>query len=62
MDPKVIRILCPNLGCRRVLAVPDHARGKIVRCRECGTNVRIPATKGEPPAEAGGDDAAQHAA
>jgi len=35
--------MCPNLSCRRVLAVPDHARGKIVRCRECGTNVRIPA-------------------
>jgi len=48
MDQPVIRILCPNISCRRVLAVPQHARGKIVRCRECGTNVRIPASSGQP--------------
>ena len=42
-----IRIMCPNLACRRVLGVPPHARGKTVRCRECGTNVRIPETKAE---------------
>ena len=47
-DPNVIRIMCPNLGCQRVLAVPDHARGKLVRCRSCGTNIRIPATRGTP--------------
>ena len=47
-DPNVIRIMCPNLGCQRVLAVPDHARGKLVRCRSCGTNIRIPATRGQP--------------
>ncbi|MBC03304.1 MAG: hypothetical protein CMJ34_08390 [Phycisphaerae bacterium] len=47
-DPNVIRIMCPNLGCQRVLAVPDHARGKLVRCRSCGTNIRIPADRGEP--------------
>lgn len=41
-EPHVIRIMCPNLGCQRVLAVPDHARGKLVRCRSCGTNIRIP--------------------
>ena len=47
-DPSVIRIMCPNLGCQRVLAVPDHARGKLVRCRSCGTNIRIPATREQP--------------
>ena len=47
-DPNVIRIMCPNLGCQRVLAVPDHARGKLVRCRSCGTNIRIPAIRGVP--------------
>ena len=41
-EQTVIRIMCPNLGCQRVLAVPDHARGKLVRCRSCGTNIRIP--------------------
>ena len=37
-----IRIMCPNLTCRKVLAVPSTARGKTVRCRSCGTAIRIP--------------------
>ena len=37
-----IRIMCPNLTCRKVLAVPGTARGKTVRCRACGTAIRIP--------------------
>lgn len=41
----VIRIMCPNLACKRVLAVPSHARGKLVRCRSCGINIRIPVLK-----------------
>jgi hypothetical protein len=41
----VIRIMCPNLACKRVLAVPSHARGKLVRCRSCGINIRIPVPK-----------------
>lgn len=46
---EVIRIKCPNLGCQRVLAVPSSARGKLVRCRGCGSNIRIPATRAESP-------------
>jgi hypothetical protein len=41
----VIRIMCPNLSCKRVLAVPAHARGKLVRCKGCGVNIRIPLPK-----------------
>ncbi len=41
----IIRIMCPNLSCKRVLAVPTHARGKLVRCRGCGINIRIPVAK-----------------
>lgn len=37
-----LRIMCPNLGCRRVLAVPAQARGKMVRCSGCQTAIRIP--------------------
>lgn len=37
-----VRIMCPNLTCRRVLAVPESARGKTVRCRNCATNIRVP--------------------
>ncbi len=42
-DGKTIRIMCPNLGCRRILAVPVSARGKLIRCRKCGMTIRIPA-------------------
>ncbi len=44
---RVLRILCPNLACQRVLAVPVIARGKLVRCRRCGMNIRIPLGKDE---------------
>ncbi len=37
-----LRIMCPNLTCRKVLAIPVAARGKTVRCRACATNIKIP--------------------
>jgi hypothetical protein len=40
-----VRIMCPNLMCQRILAVPTTARGKLVRCRGCGANIRIPLPK-----------------
>ncbi|MEQ8845300.1 MAG: hypothetical protein RIB58_10645 [Phycisphaerales bacterium] len=43
-----IRIMCPNLTCRKVLAVPSTARGKTVRCRACGTAIRIPGGQATP--------------
>ncbi len=43
-EPKVIRIMCPNLGCQRILTVPSNARGKLVRCRSCSMTIRIPAS------------------
>ncbi|MFO0828692.1 MAG: hypothetical protein U0572_11175 [Phycisphaerales bacterium] len=39
---EVVRIMCPKLGCQRILAVPAAARGKLVRCRTCGSNIRVP--------------------
>jgi len=42
-DPDKIKVMCPNLTCRRVLAVPGAARGKVVRCRHCSTTIKIPA-------------------
>jgi uncharacterized Zn finger protein len=53
----VIRIMCPNLSCQRVLAVPGHARGKLVRCRSCGMVIRIPAAKAAPAEPKEGQDA-----
>ncbi len=45
MNPETVRIMCPNLTCRKVLAVPATARGKTVRCRACSTSIRIPMVK-----------------
>lgn len=44
-----VRIMCPNLTCRKVLAVPTSARGKTVRCRNCSTNIRVPEPKSAAP-------------
>jgi len=48
MPTPTIRIMCPNLTCRKVLAVPSSARGKTVRCRGCGISIRIPEPIEEP--------------
>lgn len=49
MAGSVVRMMCPNLKCRRVLGVPSTARGKNVRCGTCGTQVHVPAAKAAPP-------------
>ncbi|RMH27711.1 MAG: hypothetical protein D6693_04925 [Planctomycetota bacterium] len=43
-----VRIMCPNLTCRRVLSVPEEARGRSVRCRGCGSTIRVPAKPSQP--------------
>lgn len=40
----LVRLICPNLRCRAILSVPDAARGKKVKCRQCGTCISVPAT------------------
>lgn len=42
MSTDTIRIMCPALSCRRVLAVPVSFRGKNVRCKNCGATIGIP--------------------
>jgi hypothetical protein len=69
MPEDAIRVMCPNLTCRKILAVPVSARGKTVRCKGCGTNIRVPAkpvptvpgTKPAEPAGAGAPAAPQPA-
>jgi hypothetical protein len=51
MSSENVKIMCPNLTCRRILAVPSAARGKTVRCRNCGTNIRVPQPASSKPAE-----------
>ena len=37
-----VQLICPNLRCRKFLAVPDDVRGKLVRCQHCQTLLRVP--------------------
>lgn len=53
---ETIRLMCPNVVCKRVLAVPLTARGRQVRCRFCGTSIRVPVKK-EPPKPAPAENA-----
>jgi hypothetical protein len=39
------QLICPNLRCRKILSVPDEARGKLVRCQHCRTMFRVPDMK-----------------
>ena len=50
MASDIVRIICPNLKCRAILSVPMSARGKTVRCRQCGTRVRVPEVVAPPEA------------
>lgn len=52
MPPDTVRIMCPNLTCRKILAVPKSARGRTVRCRNCGTSIGVPPESGPKPAPA----------
>jgi len=56
VSAEAIRIMCPKLTCRRILAVPPEARGRTVRCKGCGTNIKIPQKmRAEPPPESAED-------
>lgn len=48
MSESSIRIMCPNLTCRKVLLVPTSSRGKTVRCRNCATTIRVPQKRNSP--------------
>ncbi len=37
-----VQLICPNLCCRKILAVPDTVRGKLVKCQHCQTMFRVP--------------------
>ncbi|HEX8914305.1 MAG TPA: hypothetical protein VF796_18300 [Humisphaera sp.] len=40
-----VQLLCPNLRCRKFLAVPEEVRGKLVKCQHCQTLFRVPEGK-----------------
>lgn len=39
------QLMCPNIKCRKILTVPEEARGKVVTCSHCQTALRVPATR-----------------
>ena len=47
-----VQLICPNLKCRKILAVPDELRGKAVKCQYCQTVLRVP--EGQKVAAGGG--------
>lgn len=54
-----VRMICPNLKCRSILTVPAAARGKTVRCRNCGMRIRVPAPQTQPPPQPETEQAAE---
>ena len=42
MPEQAVRVRCPNLLCRKILAVPVSARGKTVKCKNCQMALRVP--------------------
>jgi hypothetical protein len=55
-----VQLICPNLRCRKFLAVPDDVRGKLVKCQSCQTLFRVPDTT-KKPAAVGAAAAPSHA-
>jgi len=49
---QTVRIMCPNLSCRKLLAVPESARSKTVRCKACHTAIRVPDAPSAQPQQA----------
>ena len=48
-----VQLICPNLRCRKFLAVPDEVRGKLVKCQSCQTLFRVPDNAAKKPAAVG---------
>jgi LSD1 subclass zinc finger protein len=48
-----VKMICPNLKCRKILSVPDEVRGKQVKCQFCQTTFRVPTSAPKPAAPAG---------
>jgi len=61
MPDQTVRIMCPNLTCKKILVVPVSSRGKTVRCKNCSITIRVP-MKAAPPAAPPAQSADQKAA
>ena len=43
-----VRLICPNLRCRKFLAVPEEVRTKLVKCQHCHQTFRVPEAQAKP--------------
>jgi len=43
------QVMCPNLSCRKVLSVPEEARGKVVKCQHCQSLLKVPENRSATP-------------
>ena len=57
-----VQLICPNLRCRKILAVPDEVRGKLVKCQHCTTMFRVPDSRKKDVVAAGAPGASAGAA
>jgi hypothetical protein len=57
-----VQLICPNLRCRKILAVPDEVRGKLVKCQHCTTMFRVPDARKKGVVAAGASGASAAAA
>lgn len=46
-DDRWLRLPCPNPSCKRQLRVPASFAGQEVKCRHCGSAIRVPSMKRE---------------
>jgi hypothetical protein len=51
-----VQLICPNLKCRKLLAVPEEHRGRNVKCQYCHMLLRVPEPNEKKLASAGKDD------
>jgi len=41
-EAMAVMMKCPNLGCRKILKVPEELRGKRVNCSYCKRTLLVP--------------------
>lgn len=62
MAEATLRIMCPSLACRKILAVPISSRGKTVKCKSCGGMIRVPLKASGQSSGEGGEGKQSHKA
>jgi hypothetical protein len=43
-----VHVICPSLRCRKILTLDEGVKGKLVTCRYCSMEFRVPAPRKTP--------------